>query len=283
MSELGSRARSYTDPEMASDETDRLFTVRPADFVAERKALVRTLRAAGRRDEATTIEKLPRPSLPTWTTNQIARREPGLIKDLGAVTARLQTAASAPDYAGAVAQHRDLLRSLRTKAEEILRAAGLRVVPQVLAGIAQNLRAGIVNPETRSLIESGRLVHDVEDAADLNPFEQAISTSPAPRALAASTENASGGETEEPAQARAALARDDQRAKAQARTAAERETKRLGAAVAAAERARDQEERAVAAARSVVASAEERLAAARFDLERESAELKRAEAELEKS
>ena len=267
---------------MASDETDRLFTVRPADFVVERKTLVKTLRAAGRREEAATIEKLPRPSPSTWTTNQIARREPGLVRELGDVTARLQSAASAPDYAGALAQHRDLLRSLRTKAEEILTAAALRPAPQVLAGVVQNLRAGVVNPATRSPIESGRLVHDVEDAADLNPFEQAISTTAAPRARAASTENASGGETGEPPQTRAARTRDDPRAKAEARTAAERETERLAAAVAAAERVRDQEERALAAARSVVASAEERLAAARLDLERESAELEQAESELKR-
>lgn len=269
---------------MASDETDRLFTVRPADFVAERKALVKTLRAAGRRDEAATVEKLPRPSLSTWTTNQIARREPGLIKDLGAVTARLQTAASAPDYAGAVARHRDLLRSLRIKAEAILTAAGLRAAPQVLAGIVQNLRAGIVNPATRSLIEGGRLVDDVEDAADLNPFEQAIATatSPAPKARLASTESTPGGETREDGPAPVALAREDRHAKAQARTAAERKMKRLGAAVAVAERSRDKEERAVATARSELAAAEERLAAARLDLERESAELRQAEAELER-
>jgi hypothetical protein len=267
---------------MASDETDRLFTARPADFVGERKALVKTLRAAGRRGEAATIEKLPRPSLSTWTTNQIARREPGLIKELGDVTARLQTAASAPDYAGAVARHRDLLRSLRTKAEEILTVAGLRAAPQVLAGVVQNLRAGILNPATRSPIESGRLVRDVEDAADLNPFAQAISTSPAPKDRVASTENGPRAESGERAQARVARARDDQRAKAEARTTAERKLKRLGAAVVVAERARDKEERALAAARSVVASAEERLAAARLDLERESAELRQAEAELKR-
>src|ERR1022692_3671577 len=121
-----SRARSYTDPEMASDETDRLFIARPSDFVGERKILVKTLKATGRRQEAASIEKLPRPSLSTWATNQLARREPGLVKELGEVTARLQTAGSAPDYAGAVAQHRDLLRSLRARAEEILTEAGLR-------------------------------------------------------------------------------------------------------------------------------------------------------------
>lgn len=269
MSELASRTRSYTDPEMASDETDRLFIARPAEFVAERKTLVKTLKAAGRRQEAASIEKWPRPSLSTWATNQLARREPGSVKELGDVTARLQTAGSAPDYAGAVAQHRDLLRSLRAKAEEILTEAGLRAAPQVLAGVVQNLRLGIVGPATRSLIGNGRLVHDVEEAADLNPFEQAISALPARQARVLSTENAP-------------RARDDQRAKAQARAAAEREIKRLGAAVLAAERTRDKEERAVAAARSAVTAAEERLAAAVRDFGRESAELKQAEAGLKR-
>jgi hypothetical protein len=267
---------------MASDETDRLFIARPSEFIGERKTLVKTLKVAGRRQEAASLEKLPRPSLSTWATNQLARREPGLVKELGEVTGRLQTAGSAPDYAGAVAQHRDLFRSLRARAEEILTEAGLRPAPQVLAGVVQNLRAGIVNPATRSLIESGRLVHDVEDSADLNPFEQAISTSPAPKARAATTESAPGGEIREQAEARAARARDDRRVQDQARTAAERESKRLGAVVVAAERVRDKEERALDAARSVVAAAEGRLAAARLDLERELAELRQAEAELKR-
>ena len=79
---------------MATPETDddisRLFSVRPADFVGERNATVKRLKAAGRRDDATTVGKLPRPTLSVWAVNQIARQEPALVGRLADATAGLQ-------------------------------------------------------------------------------------------------------------------------------------------------------------------------------------------------
>ena len=165
------------------DDIGRLFSVRPADFVGERNATAKKLKAAGRRDDAATVEKLPRPTLSVWAVNQIARQEPALVRRLAEATAALQggNRGEASRYADVLAAHRDVLKALRLKAEEILDSAGLRTTPDLLTRVVHDLRAGISSPESRLLIESGRLVRDVADDSDVNPFAGAPETAPRPR------------------------------------------------------------------------------------------------------
>ena len=171
---------------MAAPETDddigRLFSVRPADFVGERGALVKELKAAGRRDDAATVEKLPRPTLSVWAVNQIARQEPALVRRLADATAGLQggNAGGSSSYAEVLAEHRDVLKALRLKAEEILNGSGVRPAPDLLSRVVHDLRAGISSPESRPLIESGRLVRDVADDSAVNPFGGAPEAAPRP-------------------------------------------------------------------------------------------------------
>ena len=166
------------------DDIGRLFSVRPADFVGERNATAKKLKAAGRRDDAATVEKLPRPTPSVWAVNQIARQEPALVRRLAEATAALQggNRGEAARYSDVLAAHRDVLKALRLKAEEILDSAGLRTTPDLLARVVHDLRAGISSPESRPLIESGRLVRDVADDSDVNPFAGAPETAPRPSA-----------------------------------------------------------------------------------------------------
>src|SRR5438552_8225005 len=103
------------------DDIGRLYSVRPADFVGERNATAKKLKAAGRREVAATVEKLPRPTLSVWAVNQIARQEPALVRRLADATAALQggNRGEALRYADVLAAHREVLKSLRLKAEEI--------------------------------------------------------------------------------------------------------------------------------------------------------------------
>ena len=63
-------------------DVDALYAAPPARFVEERKRLARALRAAGRRAEAQAIEKLTRPTVSVWATNQLARRERARVGEL---------------------------------------------------------------------------------------------------------------------------------------------------------------------------------------------------------
>src|SRR4051794_41888804 len=54
-----------------------LFRTPPDRFVAERDALVKELRAAGRDDDAAAVKALRKPTATVWALNQLAARESG--------------------------------------------------------------------------------------------------------------------------------------------------------------------------------------------------------------
>ena len=68
------------------NDIDRLYVAPREEFVRERDALVRTLRAAGDRDAAAEVGALRKPTLVAWTVNQLAhkeRRDIDLLLDAG--------------------------------------------------------------------------------------------------------------------------------------------------------------------------------------------------------
>jgi hypothetical protein len=257
-------------PASETDEAiDRLYAVRPADFVAERNAVAKALKAAGKGDEAARALKLPRPTPSVWAVNQLARHVPALVQRLVEATARLQ-AGGAGSYADALAVHREVLKQLRAKAEEILEASQMRPTLDVLARVVHDLRAGVLHPESRSSIEGGRLVRDVADEGAANPFEQELPSS-APAAAPKATP--------EPDAERAR--REEARAIEEARVARLRQLKQLRDAVAAAEATHARDEKSVEAARRALADAETKQAASRSALAASRAALEAAEAESE--
>lgn len=249
---------------------DRLYAVRPADFVKERNAVAKALKRAGRRDEAARVEKLPRPTPSVWAVNQLARHVPALVQRLAEATARLQ-GGGAGSYAEALGAHRDVLKELRAKAEEILAASELRPTRDALARVVHDLRAGILDPELRPVVESGRLERDVADEGMVNPFEQEL-----PARAAATPGRAAAPDGE-------AARRETKRLKEEARLARLRRLKQLREDVAAAERARDRSEQAVEAARRALTDAERRLVESRSAVEATKAALSRAESAPEPS
>ena len=263
------------------DDIGRLFSVRPADFVGERNATAKKLKAAGRRDDAATVEKLPRPTLSVWAVNQIARQEPALVRRLAEATAALQggNRGEASRYADVLAAHRDVLKALRLKAEEILDSAGLRTTPDLLTRVVHDLRAGISSPESRLLIESGRLVRDVADDSDVNPFAGAPET--APRPTPARTEDRTEHRTEEQAARDAARIREEARARDEARAFQRRRIENLRERVATARAASEKDERELEAARRSLKEAERRLGSSRAALAEVAAALQAAEADAE--
>jgi hypothetical protein len=209
-----------------------------------------------------------------WAVNQLARHVPALVERLVEATARLQ-AGGEGSYAEAVGAHRDVLKALRAKAEEILEAAELRPTLDVLTRVVHDLRAGVLNPETRPQVESGRLVRDVADEGAVNPFEQEL---PAPKTVAAkpATAPADSGEASRRAEAQA---RAEAHAREEAQLAHLRRLKPLREAVAVAEATRDRDEGAVTAARRALSEAERRLESSRAALTKAAAALEAAEAD----
>ena len=270
------------------DDIGRLFSVRPADFVGERNATVKKLKAAGRRDVAASVEKLPRPTLSVWAVNQLARGEPALVRRLADATASLQggNAGGGESYPGLLAAHRDVLKVLRFKAEEILNAAGFRPAPDLLSRVVHDLRAGISNPESRPLIESGRLARDVADEGAVNPFAGAPEAAPRPQ-ISRTGDRSPGGsdvtgdraalEQERARGAEAARRQQEARAREEARAFRRRRLENLRQRVAAARATSERDERALEAASRGLQEAERRTQLSRAALAEVSAALQAAE------
>ena len=68
------------------NDIDRLYVAPREEFVRERDALVKTLRAAGDREAAAEVGAIRKPTLVAWTVNQLAhmeRRDVDLLLDAG--------------------------------------------------------------------------------------------------------------------------------------------------------------------------------------------------------
>jgi hypothetical protein len=271
---------------MAAPETDddigRLFFVRPADFVVERNAIVKKLKAAKRRDDAATVEKLPRPTLSVWAVNQIARQEQDLVRRLADATAALQGSdRSGPSsYADVLGEHREILKALRLKAEAILNASGFRPAPDLLTQVVHDLRAGISSPQSRPLIESGRLVRDVADDSAVNPFAGAPVAAPGPR-TPNRTQDPKQDRTSDRTDDHVAGAKQEARARDEARAFQRRRIENLRARVATARAASERDGREVEAATRTLKETERRLESSRGALAQASAALEAAEGDPE--
>jgi hypothetical protein len=310
-------------PAPESDQLSQLFIAPLASFVAERKRIAVALKAAGRAQEAKEVLKIPRPSVSAWAVNQLARQEPELIRGFADVTRRLRDAQLGPAAGGAaggaevMVEHREALKRLRARAEEILAAAGQAARPAILERVVRNLRVGVAGDETRRTIEEGRLVHDLDepgfggllgapeasgddDATDDDEDAAAAPAAPSPRAAAPRAAPAASltaaRQTRDKAEREAAArateeararereekerAREAERVRARARLEAEQRVKIVRGDAELARRAQEREERAIEAARRALGEAEERLQRAREAVARADGELEAAEAAL---
>lgn len=267
-----------------ADDLDTLFAAPPTRFIEERKRIVAALKAAGRKDEAKAVEKIPRPSVAVWTVNQIAQRDPELVHRLGAITERLKVAAG-PAYAEAAGDLRQIVDDLRGEAAAVLAAAGHEDTgPHLVQRVIANLRAAAGSAETRATLEQGRLQRDVEEQEMTSLFGTAAAAFAAPAAgpgksTAAKSAPAKAGDAKAAAKA-AADARAEEKARAKAIAAAEREVKRRRDDATAARKDVERAERALAQARAELESAEKKLASERAGASEAEDALAQAESEL---
>ena len=141
---------------------DELYAVRPEEFVAARSALVKQLKADGRKDDAAAVAKLRRPSVAAWALNQVAREHPELVA--AAIDAGEQLrAASDAAVAGRPGELRDATAAERAAAGAVVKAAAAHLgaradatAPALLAtirvaaldeAVADQLRRGVLVTE----------------------------------------------------------------------------------------------------------------------------------------
>ena len=155
---------------MTNDTADiegRLYAADLDEFVKERAAAAKELRAEGRREDAAAVAKLAKPSVAAWIVNRLARddRKPvRALLDAGTRLCEVQLGAgSAADLREASQAQETALRSLMRSAERIAgsrgsaTAATLDRVRETLhaaaldAGLAERVRRGVLVREERAV------------------------------------------------------------------------------------------------------------------------------------
>ena len=140
-------------------EAGRLYGLALAEFVPERTALAKALRADGRRDEAAAVAKLAKPTVAAWAANQVLRTQAADRRELLAAGDAL-TEATGPGLREAIARHRDALGRLMAAARGLLDPDGRELSAGTLEKVMQTLNAASLDPELREAAEHGRLARE---------------------------------------------------------------------------------------------------------------------------
>jgi hypothetical protein len=248
---------------------DQLLALPPSEFVTARNRLASELKKTDG-PRAAEIKALPKPSPSVWALDRVARREPARITAFLAASDALEEAQSGTGgtdgsrraYQSALATQRESLDRLVTAARDALAEAGLPTNRAVLERVTNNLRWAVLDDQSRRLLESGRLIRDLEppDFGALVGRIPVAGHPPPRRAPTAVTSKPPANDVssakERAEQKRLEALRAHHAAAKEEVTAAREELRRTKAAL-------DEAERAVAAQRRELAAAEKKAADAR--------------------
>lgn len=273
---------------------DALYALPLDGFISARDALAKELTRAGDKKTAAEVKKLKKPSVPSWTLNQLRRRH-GEDVDvflsasdrLFRAQLRMMAGEGDDDFRAATKEQRAALQVLLDRVPQILSEAGHDASRTFVDRIAKTLRATALDEAARAKLVAGRLVEDLEDGGfDALTAQLGASVAPAPsrpspaveaRRIADEARRVAVGAEREALRATLAEARDAERAAREHLRAIERAAAELRPRVEEVRKRWD-------AARAVEAERRAALAAAEADRriveEQRDAELKRlAEAE----
>ena len=275
------------------EHVDRLYGLPLEEFVAERDALAKRLRADKRREDADAVKALRKPSVAAWAVNQALRTQPedqaALLEAGDALRAAqedlLDGRGDAATARAATETERQAVGKLVTAARGLARDKGF-LNDAVLDRVRETLHAAATDDEARAEVEAARVSRERRPAAfgGLEGFAAPAAAppkrKPAPSAKPKPKPKRSGGRRKAGAEERAAEERKRETAEREAereRKAAEREAERARRREAqealkearAEERAAGKRRREAEAA---VHTAERELSAARAELEAAEAE-----------
>ncbi|WP_210508411.1 hypothetical protein [Naasia sp. SYSU D00057] len=273
---------------------DELYGLTPSDFTAQRNARAKEVRAAGDRDLAALVAKLPKPSVAAWGANLLVRERADQIGDvlsLGALLREAQEDLDPEALRTLTRQRRQLVAALGREAARLASGRGQQLSSAAVEELEQTLQAAMTDPAAADALRTGRLVRsltgtgveavDLTDAvaapdggpAPTRKAEPAPEPAPAPRGAARGKLRAVPRPEED--EERAERERERQR-KEQER--AERE--RAEQALAEARRSAEEADREAGRADRRLRDVERRREEARDERERVRAEVRRLKAEL---
>jgi hypothetical protein len=259
---------------MADDPIDALYGADLEDFVGERDALAKKLRAEGDREGAAAVKKLPKPTRAAWAVNRLARERPEEVRalvDAGEALAgaqeQLLDGADAAVLRGAAEAARALVDAL---------AAQAPVDGPARDKVRATLHAATVDAEARAEVAAGRVIKE-RSAAGFGGLDALIAAGRGAEPDAAPAKAKAKGKAAAKGRAKAAPApppepkgpdpREVRKRRDALRRANEAEAD-AESAVAGARRALEQVEATIAARRHALDQAQDALDAARARRER---------------
>jgi len=283
-------------------DADTLYGLPLDRFVAERGALAKALRAGGKREEASAVAGLRKPSVAAWAVNQLVRTQSGAVDELfdaGDALRRSQAdllagRGDARALRAASEHERAAVDALVQSARGLLSSEGHELSPAMVERVADTLHAAALDEDAREQVRHGRLERELRHVGlglglGESPFAAAApdpSPSLSPSRTKARTKSkatvAEAAEERRRVEEERAEAERVERERAAARevaraaeTSARRRTERAARALKAAE---ERHERAAAA----LEDADQALADAREEAEEAAEAHRRAQTELER-
>lgn len=150
---------------VAIREAADLYGLSREDFTAARDELVKTLREEDRRDDASRVSRMRKPTTDAWALNQVARRHPQLVEDLIDAHGQLREADRADDLRAASGKRRHAVDEILDAAATILSASGHSYAGAVQDRITRTLLAAASDEATEEALSAGTLERPVEVSA----------------------------------------------------------------------------------------------------------------------
>jgi hypothetical protein len=280
-------------------QADELYGLALEQFIPERGALAKALRAEKRREEAAAVAALRKPSVAAWAVNQLVRSQGASLQELFAAGDELREAqarllAGSGDgkaLRAANERERAAVDELVQAARGLLSSDGHELSAAVVERVADTLHAAALDEAAREQVRAGRLERELRHVglglgeSVFAPAAPAAKPAKPPARGAAATQ----GETKQPRSERARAVREQ--AEAAKRVERERDAARKAARLAetAARRRAERSANALRAAQErreraaqALGEADDALAAAETEAQAAAAEHERARAELER-
>jgi len=202
------------------DPVQRLYAAPLEDFVAERKQVARELRAAGDKERAAELAKLPKPTPPAWALNALARERPDVIGAWVEVADALREASAnpGPGLRDAMAAHREATTQLVQLVRQECRPGGKPLSEPMLDRVRALLQEATVDAGRAAQLREG-LVVEGGDGDGATP-------APAPRARTKPAAD-DGDDEEAVRRAREAAEREAEARREELRRSAEDAAERL--------------------------------------------------------
>jgi hypothetical protein len=150
------------------DAVDRLYGLPREDFIGERDALAKELRAGGRREEATAVKALPKPTVAAWAANQAVRSQKRSARELWKAGDQLSAAhdavlagkGSGAKLREATERERAAVERLVDAARGLLSSSGGDLSEATIERVRETLHAGAIDPDAREEIAGGRTARE---------------------------------------------------------------------------------------------------------------------------